>query len=111
MILIRAWPNGTRFSIASTARSRSNRNSMGTPLWRDRLSAVREQSSALDGTRPSAQTVGMSSGYAQKILFFYCHKCKQYEEKTSPHYRAQKQRFARRRKKEAAQTGQSEQHA
>ncbi len=45
----------------------------------------------------------MSSGYAQKILFFYCHKCKQYEEKTSPHYRAQKQRFARRRKKEAAQ--------
>ncbi len=45
----------------------------------------------------------MSSGYAQKILFFYCHQCKQYEEKTSPHYRNQKQRFARRRKKEAAQ--------
>jgi hypothetical protein len=53
----------------------------------------------------------MSSGYAQKILFFYCHKCKQYEEKTSPHYRNQKQRFARRRKKEKAQTSQAEQSA
>ena len=56
----------------------------------------------------------MSSSYAQKILFFYCHKCKRYEEKASPHYRNQKQRFARRRKKEAAQTRQidqqSEQH-
>ena len=56
----------------------------------------------------------MSSSYAQKILFFYCHKCKRYEKKASPHYRNQKQRFARRRKKEAAQTRQidqqSEQH-
>jgi hypothetical protein len=38
--------------------------------------------------------------YAQKILHFYCFKCKDYELKTSPHYRAQKQRFARRRRKE-----------
>lgn len=38
--------------------------------------------------------------YAQKILHFYCFKCKGYELKTSPHYRAQKQRFARRRRKE-----------
>jgi hypothetical protein len=44
----------------------------------------------------------MSSGYAQKIRFFYCHKCKQYEEKTSLRYRNQKQRFARRRKKKKA---------
>ncbi len=40
------------------------------------------------------------SQYAQKILHFYCFKCKDYELKTSPHYRAQKQRFARRRRKE-----------
>ena len=32
----------------------------------------------------------MVSSNAQKILFFYCHKCKQYEEKTRPHYRNQK---------------------
>jgi len=44
----------------------------------------------------------MGAKYAQPILFFYCYKCKDYEPKTSPHYRAQKQRFARRRKKEAA---------
>jgi hypothetical protein len=40
--------------------------------------------------------------HAQKIIFFYCHTCKDYELKTSPHYRAQKQRFARRRKSEKA---------
>jgi hypothetical protein len=38
--------------------------------------------------------------YAQKILHFYCYQCRDYELKTSPHYRAQKQRFARRRKAE-----------
>jgi hypothetical protein len=37
---------------------------------------------------------------AQKIVFFYCYSCKDYELKTSPHYRSQKRRFARRRKKE-----------
>jgi len=44
--------------------------------------------------------------YAQKILHFYCFKCKAYELKTSPHYRAQKQRFARRRKAEKAEADQ-----
>jgi hypothetical protein len=39
--------------------------------------------------------------HAQKIIFFYCYKCKDYELKTSPHYRSQKARFARRRKAEA----------
>jgi hypothetical protein len=38
--------------------------------------------------------------YAHKILHFYCYTCKAYELKTGPHYRAQKQRFARRRRKE-----------
>jgi hypothetical protein len=38
--------------------------------------------------------------YAQKILHFYYYTCKDYELKTSAHYRAQKQRFARRRRKE-----------
>jgi hypothetical protein len=37
----------------------------------------------------------------KKILHFYCYTCKDYELKTSPHYRAQKQRFARRRNVEA----------
>ncbi|WP_423947565.1 hypothetical protein [Candidatus Binatus sp.] len=73
-----------------------------------------EHRTALFGTLTTRYTGDMSSGYAQKILFFYCHKCKRYEEKASPHYRNQKQRFARRRKKEAAQTRQidqqSEQH-
>lgn len=40
--------------------------------------------------------------FAQKIIDFYCYKCRAYELKTSPHYRAQKQRFARRRKAERA---------
>ncbi len=40
--------------------------------------------------------------YAQKIIFFYCYQCKDYELKTSPHYRSQKARFARRRKAEKA---------
>jgi hypothetical protein len=31
---------------------------------------------------------------AQKILFFYCYQCKDYELKTSPHYRNQECRFA-----------------
>lgn len=40
--------------------------------------------------------------YAQKILHFYCYRCRDYELKTSPHYRNQKRRFARRRKAERA---------
>jgi hypothetical protein len=43
------------------------------------------------------------SKYAQKILHFYCHTCKAYELKTSPHYRAQKQRYAQRRRRERQQ--------
>ncbi len=44
----------------------------------------------------------MASKPAQKIRFFYCYECHQYEPKTSPHYRNQKRRFARRRKAEEA---------
>ena len=44
----------------------------------------------------------MASKPAQKIRFFYCYECKEYEPKTSPHYRNQKRRFARRRKAEEA---------
>jgi hypothetical protein len=44
----------------------------------------------------------MSHPYAQKILHFYCYTCKDYELKTSPHYRSQKRRFARRRQAEKA---------
>ena len=47
--------------------------------------------------------------YAQKILHFYCYTCKGYELKTSPHYRAQKQRFARRRKAEKAEAASKKQ--
>jgi len=36
----------------------------------------------------------------KKIIFFYCYTYKDYELKTSPHFRSQKARFARRRKKE-----------
>jgi hypothetical protein len=68
------------------------------------------EGTALDGKRPTAQTVGMSSGYAQKILFFFCRKCVDYHEKTHPHYKAQKQRSYRRRKAKEA-TAQPEQHA
>jgi hypothetical protein len=46
------------------------------------------------------------SGYAQKILHFYCYTCKAYELKTSPHYRNQKRRLARRRKAEKAEARQ-----
>jgi hypothetical protein len=48
------------------------------------------------------------SRYAQKILHFYCFKCKAYELKTSPHYRNQKRKFARRRKAEQAEAAQPE---
>jgi hypothetical protein len=51
----------------------------------------------------------VSAKYGQKILHFYCFKCKAYELKTSPHYRAQKQRFARRRKKETVEAIEAEQ--
>jgi hypothetical protein len=45
--------------------------------------------------------------YGQPILFFFCRPCGEYHEKTHPHYRAQKQRSYRRRKrKEAAQAEQ-----
>jgi hypothetical protein len=44
----------------------------------------------------------MGAKYAQPILFFFCHRCRDYEEKTSPHYKAQKQRAYRRRKKKEA---------
>ncbi|MGO9455267.1 MAG: hypothetical protein ACLQDV_30095 [Candidatus Binataceae bacterium] len=51
------------------------------------------------------------SKYAQKILFFFCRPCGEYHEKTHPHYRAQKQRaYRRRKKKEAAHTEQQNQH-
>ncbi len=46
----------------------------------------------------------MSKGkpkYAQQIIYFYCYICKDYELKTSPHFAAQKQKFAARRKAEA----------
>ena len=46
--------------------------------------------------------------YAQKILHSYCFKCKAYELKTSPHYRNQKRRLARRRKAENAEADQPE---
>lgn len=36
----------------------------------------------------------------KKILHFYCYTCKDYELKASPHYGAQKARFAKRRKAE-----------
>jgi hypothetical protein len=38
--------------------------------------------------------------HAQPILHFYCYTCKDYELKTSPHFRSQKARFAWRRRKE-----------
>ncbi len=37
---------------------------------------------------------------AKKIIHSYCYKCRAYELKSSPHYRVQKLRFARRRKAE-----------
>ena len=36
----------------------------------------------------------------KKIIHFYCYTCKAYELKTSPHYRSQKRRFAKRREGE-----------
>jgi hypothetical protein len=46
--------------------------------------------------------------YAQPILFFYCYTCKDYELKTSPHYRDQQARFAARRQAEKANQQQPE---
>lgn len=45
---------------------------------------------------------------AQKILFFYCYQCRDYELKTSPHFRNQKRRFARRKKARKAENGKVE---
>jgi hypothetical protein len=41
----------------------------------------------------------------KKIVHFYCYTCKEYELKTNPHYRSQKQRFAKRRKAEKSNAG------
>jgi hypothetical protein len=41
----------------------------------------------------------MPAKYGQKILHFYCYTCKAYELKTSPHYRAQRKRFAERKRR------------
>jgi hypothetical protein len=46
--------------------------------------------------------------YAQKILHFYCYRCRDYELKTSPHYRSQKRRLARRRQREREATDQQD---
>jgi hypothetical protein len=41
-------------------------------------------------------------GEAKKqVVHFYCHICKAYELNTSPHFAAQKRKFAARRKAEA----------
>jgi len=45
----------------------------------------------------------MGARPAQKIRFFYCYNCKQYEPKTNPHYRSQKRRYAQRRQAEQAE--------
>ena len=37
----------------------------------------------------------------KKIIHFYCHICKAYELKTSPHFAAQKRKFAARPRAEA----------
>jgi hypothetical protein len=54
----------------------------------------------------------MSSTPAQRILFFYCYRCREYELKTSPHYRSLKRKIARRKaakaRKAAAQAQQQE---
>ncbi len=52
----------------------------------------------------------MNGKYAQKILHFYCYTCKACELKTSPHYRAQKQRFARRRRNEREAEREQQRH-
>jgi len=36
-------------------------------------------------------------GVAQKIIHFYCWTCREYHLKAHPHFRAQKQRLARRK--------------
>jgi len=70
------------------------------------------QSTALDDYPPTAETGGMGSPYAQKILFFFCRPCAEYHEKMHPHYRAMKRRKAKRLKeREAAQAVQPEQRA
>jgi hypothetical protein len=51
----------------------------------------------------------MGSRYAQKILFFFCHSCGVYHEKTHPHHKAQKQRAYRRRKAKVAEAQQQTQ--
>jgi hypothetical protein len=42
-----------------------------------------------------------AGGAARKLIHFCCYTCKEYELKTGPHFRAQKAKFARRRKAEA----------
>ena len=45
----------------------------------------------------------MAAKPAQKILFFYCYQCGDYEPKTSPHFRNQRRRLARRKKAREAE--------
>jgi len=73
------------------------------------LDGITQQRSALPDYLTNGYFGNVRQPYAQKILHFYCYKCKYYELKISPHYRAQKQRFARRRRKEAAKSRKPEQ--
>jgi len=41
------------------------------------------------------------AGDAAKKILLYCYTCKEYELKSSPRFRAQRAKFARRRKAEA----------
>jgi len=49
----------------------------------------------------------MASKPAQRIRFFYCYECRQYEPKTAPHYAAQRRRLTQRKKKRAAERTES----
>jgi hypothetical protein len=46
--------------------------------------------------------------YAQEIIDFYCYRCRAYELKTSPHYRSQKRRLARRKATRATEAEQEQ---
>jgi hypothetical protein len=63
---------------------------IGLPLT---MGILEPHRSSLDGTPPCAETDGMGTGYAQKILFFFCRKCGDYHEKTHPEYMVQKTAF------------------
>ena len=91
----------TRISGFATMDNFRQHPALSSPLARVGMMQIRPSNCDQNQRVTPVSKIGEAK---KKIIHFYCYICKDYELKTSPHYRAQKQRFARRRKAEKGAT-------